>query len=214
MPLRGVIFDYGMVLTCPPDARAHAELVRITGLPAERLDGMYWALRTEFDCGALTGRQYWRKIAEEAGLNLAGAAAEAKIEELVKWDARMWMTINAAMLAWQLALKQSGVRTAILSNMGDTVHEAMERELDWLARFDLLVWSYQLRVAKPDAEIYRYALERLGTRPEEMLFIDDKRPNVDAATALGMKGIVFTTVEKLRADLAGAGWEHKLPLPR
>ena len=92
--------------------------------------------------------------------------------------------------------------------MGDSVHEHMVRELDWLSRFDVLVWSYQLGVAKPERAIYRYALERLGTRPEETLFIDDKAENVDAATAMGMKGMIFSTVEKLREELrkSGPGW--------
>src|ERR1035441_6325516 len=97
--------------------------------------------------------------------------------------------------------------------MGDAVHEHMERELEWLSRFDLLVWSYQLRVAKPDATIYRYALERLGTRPGETLFLDDKAENVDTAVALGMRGLVFSTVEKLRSDLIALKLDAELPLP-
>lgn len=117
------------------------------------------------------------------------------------------------MLDWQVALKQRGLLTAIVSNMGDTVHEHMERELEWLSRFDLLVWSYQLRVAKPDPAIYRYALERLGTRPEETLFIDDKAENLDTALALGMRGLVFSTVEDLRDKLKDSGLVAELPLP-
>jgi len=117
------------------------------------------------------------------------------------------------MLAWQLKIKQRGLLTAIVSNMGDAVHEHMERELDWLSRFDLLVWSYQLRVAKPDPAIYRYALERLGTRPEETFFLDDKAENVDTAVAQGMKGLVFSSVEKLRTDLTASGLNRELPLP-
>jgi len=120
---------------------------------------------------------------------------------------------DAAMLAWQLKIKQRGLLTAIVSNMGDAVHEHMERELDWLSRFDVLVWSYQLRVAKPDPAIYHYALERLGTRPEETLFLDDRAENVDTAVALGMRGLVFSTVEKLRADLIDSGLSKELPLP-
>jgi putative hydrolase of the HAD superfamily len=117
------------------------------------------------------------------------------------------------MLAWQLKIKQRGLLTAIVSNMGDAVHEHMVRELDWLGRFDVLVWSYQLRVAKPDPAIYRYALERLGTRPEETLFLDDKAENVETAVAMGMKGLIFSTVEKLRADLIDSGLSKELPLP-
>jgi putative hydrolase of the HAD superfamily len=117
------------------------------------------------------------------------------------------------MLAWQLAIKQRGLLTAIVSNMGDSVHEHMMRELDWLSRFDVLVWSYQLGVAKPDPAIYRYAMERLGTRPDETLFLDDKAENVETAAALGMKGMIFSTIEKLRLDLAESGLDRELSLP-
>ena len=118
-----------------------------------------------------------------------------------------------AMLAWQMAIKQRGLLTAIVSNMGGFVHEHMVRELDWLSRFDVLVWSYQLGVAKPDPAIYIFALERLGTRPEETLFIDDKRENVETAVAMGMKGMIFSNVEKLRLDLVELGFDRELPLP-
>jgi putative hydrolase of the HAD superfamily len=209
LALRAVIFDYGMVLTGPPDPEAHAALVRITGLSATRLDGLYWSYRDAYDTGELSGQDFWRKIASEAELSLR----ESAIAELTRWDARMWMTENQAMLAWQLALKQCGLLTAILSNMGDTVHQAMQKQLDWLSRFDVLIWSYQLGIAKPDPRIYRYALEKLGTQPEETLFIDDRQVNVEAAIALGMKGVVFTTVDQLRSDLIARHFDERLPLP-
>ena len=209
LALRAVIFDYGMVLSGPPDPVAHAELERITDLPAEKLDPLYWADRHAFDEGKLTGEAYWRDILRKAGLTLPPSA----IAELNHWDGRMWLTLNPAMLAWAGEVKTRGLLTAILSNVGDTTQQAMERELKWLTSFDVLVWSYQLRMAKPDPAIYRYALEKLGTRPEETLFIDDREVNVEAALALGMKALVFTTVEKLRADLIAQSLDKELPLP-
>lgn len=210
LALRAVIFDYGRVLTGPPDPAAYAELERITGLSADRLDRFYWKDRHAYDEGKLTGLAFWSNIVRDAGLKLS----ESAIEELNLWDARMWTRGDPAMLAWQLAIKERGLLTAIVSNMGDSVHEHMIRELDWLSRFDVLVWSYQLGVAKPDPAIYRYALERLGTRPEETLFLDDKAENVETAAAMGMKGIIFSTVEKLRADLRESSLGLELPLPR
>jgi putative hydrolase of the HAD superfamily len=209
LALRAVIFDYGRVLTGPPDPAAFAELMRITGLSADRLDQFYWKDRNAYDEGKLTGIAFWHNVARDAGLKLT----ESEIAELNLWDARMWTRGDPAMLAWQLAIKQCGLLTAIVSNMGDTVHEHMVRELRWLSRFDALVWSYQLGIVKPDPAIYRYALDRLGTPPEETLFIDDKVENVDAAVALGMKGIVFSDVEKLRTDLIESGLSEELPLP-
>lgn len=209
LALRAVIFDYGMVLTGPPDPEAHAAMMRITGLPAEKLDPLYWADRHAFDEGKLTGQAYWCDILRQAGLTLGPTA----IAELMAWDARMWMTLNPPMLAWQGALKARGILTAVLSNVGDTVQQAMERELGWLGRFDVRVWSHQLRLAKPDPAIYRYALEKLGTRAEETLFIDDRQVNVDAAAALGMKALVFTTAGQLRADLIAQALDQEIPLP-
>jgi putative hydrolase of the HAD superfamily len=145
----------------------------------------------------------------DEGLGLS----EPAIEELNLWDARMWTRGDPAMLDWQLAIKQRGLLTAIVSNMGDTVHERMVSELGWLSRFDVLVWSYQLGIAKPDPAIYRYALEKLGTQPAETLFIDDKAENVEAAVALGMKGIIFSDAGKLRTDLVESGMSNELPLP-
>jgi putative hydrolase of the HAD superfamily len=198
-----------MVLTLPPDPKAYAELLRITGLSSARLDRFYWADRHAYDEGTLTGFAFWQKIAGEAGLDLN----QSDLEELNLWDARMWTTQNDAMLAWQLELKQRGLLTAILSNLGDTVHANIEREFAWLARFDVLVWSYELRIAKPDPDIYRHVLRELGVRPEVALFVDDKQVNIDAARALGMNGVVFTTVAQLREDLIAQGLDAELPLP-
>ena len=183
LALRAVVFDYGMVLTGPQDPAAYAALLRITGLERERFESFYWADRHAYDEGKLTGLEFWRKLLRDAGLELGNEA----VEELNRWDVRMWSTVNPPMVAWQQRLKERGVKTAILSNMGDAVLESILREFDWIQNFDVLVWSYQLHVAKPDAAIYLHTLERLGTRPEETLFIDDKLVNIEAAQALGIK---------------------------
>lgn len=133
--------------------------------------------------------------------------------ELNRQDARMWTTQSPAMVGWQRKLKAAGIRTAILSNMGDSVLENIKREFQWIDDFDVLVWSYQLHMAKPDPAIYHHALKELGTQPEQTLFIDDKLVNVEAAQALGMKALEFTTVERLRSDLVAAGFDSGLPLP-
>jgi len=209
LALRAVIFDYGMVLTGLPNQAAHDEMLRITGLPHEQFEKLYWADRHAYDEGKLTGIAFWQKFLRDSKLDLGPNA----VDELNRWDANMWTTQNPAMLAWQLQLKQHGLRTAILSNMGDSVLESIEREFDWLPRFDVLIWSYQLGMAKPEAAIYRHTLEKLGTLPGETLFIDDKAANIDAARALGMIAIQFSTIERLRHDLIAAGLDAELSLP-
>jgi putative hydrolase of the HAD superfamily len=175
----------------------------------DRFERLYWADRLAYDRGDLTGLDFWQKFLRDAQLNLEPGA----VEQLNDLDARMWTTENPATLAWQQQLKQRGFLTAILSNIGDAVLASVEREFDWIRRFDVLVWSYQMHMAKPDPAIYRRALEELGVRPEEALFLDDKKANIEAARALGIKALQFSTVERLRADLIANGLAGELPLP-
>jgi len=207
--LRAVVFDYGMVLTGPQDPVAHAALQRITGLPLDRFEALYWVDRHAYDEGKLTGLEFWHKFLRDAGLELPAGT----VEELNLWDARMWTTENPVMLNWQLELKRRGFLTAILSNMGDNVLDNMKREFAWLERFEVLVWSYQLRMAKPEPAIYLHVLKELGVGAEEALFLDDRQVNIDAARALGMQAIHFSSVDRLREDLVATGLSGELPLP-
>jgi putative hydrolase of the HAD superfamily len=209
LSLRAVVFDFGMVLTGQPDTQAHDDMVRMTGLSAEDFEKHYWTDRHAYDEGKLTGIAFWQKLLSDAKLELGPHA----VEELNRSDARMWTTQNPVMVAWQAALVEHGIKTAILSNMGDSVLESISREFAWLGRFDVLIWSYQHLMAKPDPAIYRLTLQRLGTRPEETLFLDDKRENIDAALALGFRALQFTTVDQLRKDLVAAGYDRELPMP-
>ena len=209
MGLRAVIFDYGMVLTGQPNQEAHDAMVRITGLDRERFEKLYWADRHAYDEGKLSGITFWEKFARDSGI----AATAGDLGELNRLDARMWTTENPAMVKWQQRLKEHGLRTAILSNMGDSVLESVLGAFAWIQNFDVLVWSFELGLAKPDPAIYLETLERLGTEPEETLFVDDKRANVETARALGLRAIEFTTVEKLRQELVAEGLDGELPLP-
>jgi putative hydrolase of the HAD superfamily len=198
-----------MVLTGAPDPEAHSAMTRITGLPPDRFEPLYWANRHDYDLGKLSGLAFWKRFLLDAGLSLGPDAAE----ELDAWDSRMWTTQNPKMLAWQRQLKQHGLLTAILSNMGNSVLANIEREFAWIHDFDVLVWSYQLQMAKPDPAIYRHLLKELGTHPEETLFLDDKVVNVEAARALGIQALQFSTVEQLRADLIASSLSSELPIP-
>jgi putative hydrolase of the HAD superfamily len=209
LALRAVVFDFGMVLTGPPDGAARAELVRLTGLSEEAFERSYWADRHAYDEGKLTGIEFWKKLCADAGL----MRSAEQIEELNRWDARMWTTQDPAVVRWHAQVRARGLKTAVLSNMGDSVLVSILAAFAWLKDFDALVWSFQLRMAKPDPRIYKHVLERLGTRAQETLFLDDKPANVEAARALGMEGLVFSDLQHLRADLLARGWDGELPLP-
>lgn len=206
MPIRAVIFDYGMVLSNPAVPAAHERMVVASGLSREVLDQHYWANRHSYDLG-MTGREFWAKVAADAGT----AFSPAQVLNLIESDIQMWTSVNEDMLAWAEALREAGVRTAILSNMVWEILLHMRKRFGWLDRFDQHTWSCELGIAKPDPEIYLYTCEGLGVPPEETLFLDDKPENVAAAEKLGMKAIGFTTVKRLREQLEER--EFGFPIP-
>ncbi len=73
----------------------------------------------------------------------------------------------------------------------------------FLQLFEGIVVSGDEKLIKPDARIYEVLLERYGVKAEESVFIDDSLKNVKGADAVGIKGIHFSSPEKLKEDLEG-----------
>jgi putative hydrolase of the HAD superfamily len=113
----------------------------------------------------------------------------------------MWSNMNPLMIAWLEALHQSGLRTALLSNMHADMVAKVRGEFEWMRNFDCAVFSHEVRLAKPEPKIYQLCLEGLGTTARETLFIDDREVNITAARALGLAAIRFASVPQLRAEL-------------
>jgi 2-haloacid dehalogenase len=72
-------------------------------------------------------------------------------------------------------------------------------------RFRDIVVSGDEKMMKPDAAIYRLALDRFGLTAAESVFIDDNADNIAGAAALGIHAILFTGEPALRAELVALG---------
>ena len=71
--------------------------------------------------------------------------------------------------------------------------------------FDDFILSHELHLTKPDYAIYKIAIQRAKVKPKEILFIDDGINNVKAAKDLGIFGIRFHNIGKLKEDLLNYG---------
>ena len=88
-------------------------------------------------------------------------------------------------------LKNKGVGVYGLTNWpAETFPEARKR-FKTIAGIDNYVVSSAVKLAKPEPAIYKLLLSKYNLKPEECVFIDDRKDNVDAAKALGINGIVF-----------------------
>jgi putative hydrolase of the HAD superfamily len=205
MDLQAVIFDYGEVLSGPPDPDAHRRLLQIAGVAEGPFEKAYWTHRLDYDADILNGQTYWRTVARDTGTRFT----PEQIAQLLEVDARMWMNLNPAMLAWIPRIKEAGYRLGILSNMGDGVLEYLRPRFTWLGLFDQLTWSCELGVVKPDPAIYLHTVKKLNVKPEQALFIDNLQKNIEGAETVGLQAALFESAEQLQRDLAQRGF----PLP-
>ena len=91
-------------------------------------------------------------------------------------------------------LRQKGFKVVLLSNASNSFFErkVYTKYPEFKNLFSEIVISSVVGIVKPDPEIYLHTLNLVESKPEESLFIDDSKPNVDAAIALGINGFVYT----------------------
>lgn len=183
-----VLFDYGQVLSTPPAPAAWDRMLTITGLTGDKLHKAYWASRHDYDRGTFHGPDYWHAVAKHAEVSFG----HTQVEALLTADVDLWAQPNLPMIAWAAELRRAGVRTAVLSNIGDAMASGLSARLPWLQLFERCIWSYALRMAKPEPEIFRAAIDMLHLDAGQILFIDDKQENVGAAQSVGMQAIRYS----------------------
>ena len=206
-PIQAVLFDYGLVLTGPPDPAAWQRMCAITALAEPAFHAAYWHERLDYDRGTHTGRAYWQAVGTHAGLTLTSE----QINELIAADTDLWTQPNQPMIDWAARLQTAGTRTGILSNLGDDMAAGALARLPWLGAFHHHVFSYTLRTAKPDPAIYKASAHGLATPAANILFVDDREDNIAGALAVGMQAIRYgdhaAFVAELQSRGAGDLWE-------
>jgi putative hydrolase of the HAD superfamily len=191
-PVRGVIVDWGGVVTNPildtVDAWLRAEQIDrdsyrtvmrswVTDAYGDGADNPIHALER----GECTNEEFERLLAEQL-THVDGRPVRA--DGLL---ARMFAAsaLEAAMVDLIRSLRQAGLRTALLSNSWGNGGYARNLFPDL---FDVVVISAEVGMRKPEERIFRHAAALLGLEPQECVFIDDVPANVAAAEAIGLVG--------------------------
>ncbi len=106
-----------------------------------------------------------------------------------------------------LKLHQQKYPLALLSNTDPWHYEYCEQNLPVLQKFNKKFLSYDLKMKKPDPDIFLTVIKRLETEPQQCIFIDDARENIQSAQNLNFQAILFQNSMQLRHDLNELGIE-------
>jgi glucose-1-phosphatase len=183
MTTRTVIFDIGGVLEITPATGWGATWEKRLGLPAGEINRRCAGVWDGGSIGTITEAQVRTEIA--AQLNLDPQQLDALMADL--WHQYLG-TPNEALISYVAALR-GRCRLGILSN---SFVGAREREMNLVDMVDEAVYSHEIGINKPDPRTFAITCERLQSRPEHCLFVDDHPPNIAAAEAFGMQAVLFT----------------------
>jgi len=202
---RAVIFDLGGVVMGSP-LQAIADYERELGIPAGFVNRLVVASGpagawSRLERGELTLQAFHPAFDRECAQAGQAISARAMMERIAAVAQP-----RPAMLGAIRRVRARGLATSALTNnwvgeRGATASDA-PGERGWLAQlFDVVVESSAVGLRKPDPRIYALALDRLGVRAAEAVFLDDIGGNLKPARALGMTTIKVDDPARALAEL-------------
>lgn len=193
MVVKAVISDLGNVLIKNHPERAARRFCRFNKLSAEEnLETR--AENVDYMKGTINPSEFARSHIKKYGLALSEEEFHEVYVDIFDLNTQVYRIMRK--LRRQVSL-------VMLSNTELVTTDFLKKKFPQL--FELfgnrLALSYELGVIKPAPEIYRAALTMGSAQAEEAVFIDDKKEYVDAACRLGIRGLQYNGVTKLKADL-------------
>lgn len=194
MTIHAVIFDIGGVLNKVQQTDSLRAWEARLGLADGQLAPLVFnnPITRLASLGQATPEDVWQFVNQQLHL----PPAEFKQLQADVWSSYWW---DSDLLAFIRRLRPR-CKTAALSDAWVGAREQMKDIING-DTFDVIVYSSEEGIVKPDPEIFRRTLQRLGVPPSDAIFVDDKPRNAEAAQALGMHGIVFTDSAKVRQQI-------------
>ncbi|MGB8834407.1 MAG: HAD-IA family hydrolase [Candidatus Sulfotelmatobacter sp.] len=153
-------------------------------------------------------------LQQDAGRPFAEACATLKLEHpkhaefIDAWFERHTEMISGPIQGTVEILAELRARQVplyALTNWSAETFPSALRRFDFLHWFQGILVSGNVQLIKPDPRIFELFFRTHGVEPEQTIYIDDLPRNVEAASRLGMHGIVFTNPRSLRSELVKLG---------
>ncbi|MBX3056595.1 MAG: HAD family phosphatase [Anaerolineae bacterium] len=183
--IKAIIFDFGGVILRTQDWSGRRRWEKRLGLPEHGAEQLVFnsEMGRQAQHGRITTNELWQWVGQTCGLSAA---------DLAQFRADFWAgdVLDGEMVAMIRGLRPS-YQTALISNAFNDLRDVLTNQFAIADAFDVIVISAEEGIMKPDPRLYQIALERLGCRPEEAIFIDDFAYNIAGAQAVGLHAIHF-----------------------
>jgi epoxide hydrolase-like predicted phosphatase len=192
-----IIFDLSEVyLTGLKESQDH--FAKLWNVAPEEVYSQFKSADLEaFWHGKITEDEFWKKIIAENNWKFS----LTEIKKLVRDNFKEIEGTRAIIER----LKKVGFKLSLLSVHSREWVKHCEDKFDYHKLFDSVVYSFEIEVCKPDKKSYQHIIEKLKVKPEECLFIDDSKRNIDSAREMGIRVIHFKNSDQLKEALEVLG---------
>jgi putative hydrolase of the HAD superfamily len=194
---------YDTIVTCDFSILRN-ELSALAGISPDTWEVEYARIGALVSDGRVSKAEAFAQVLRAAGRE----ARPGLVAELVRQDTELLLA-NARLFDDTIPvlrrLRDRGIKIAIVSNCAENTRPLLVKHgVDTLA--DALVLSCEVGSAKPAAEIFRCALDRLGVAAEAAVFVDDQPGYCAGSVAAGIRA-----VQIVRSELGGQGLNGQVP---
>lgn len=193
--IKAVIWDMGGVLLRTEDHASRIHIAQKYGVTLAEVETQVFGSEsaTLATVGKISEPDHWRNI---------GSALGIPADQLAEFQTQFWGgdKLDVELVNFIRDLKKN-YRTALLSNAWSGARDVLTTAKPCIDAFDIVVFSCEVHLAKPDPAIYHKVLELTGVIAEEAIFVDDVQQNIDAANAVGIHGVRFTTAQQAMLDV-------------
>jgi putative hydrolase of the HAD superfamily len=187
------------------DFSAHRnELPKLAGISADAMYREFGRLAPALSVGEISITEAYAEILRARGVeprpDLVRAMAD-KSRELLLLSGHLYDDVLPVLRT----LRSRGIKTAIVSNCNENTRDLLV-ELGVAALADVLALSNEVGAVKPAAQIYQYALDKLGVAAESALFVDNNATFCAGAAALGIRAVQIVRKPREDDEAEGAHW--------
>lgn len=191
---QAIVFDWGKVLA-DPDRTAIVEfLCDSLGLTSEEFEQVNRQKQEE-----VPEIEYWIACAK-----IQERALPDDWRQRYRSVSRSALNVNDEMYELVEELKTSGIPVALLSNVQKRYADLI-RGFGLYAPFEPCLLSSEMGVSKPDPKAFELLLEELSLPASDVVFIDDRPENIEAALNAGLDAILFESPSQLKKELSQRG---------
>jgi len=191
--LRAVLWDMGGVLLRNMVPEPRIRLAELYGMSESQLEELVFEnpVSKKATIGEAGIEELWEYVRE---------ALQLDPQKLAEFVVTFWSSdrVDEELVDFIQSLRPN-YKIGLLSNSFIDARQSLSKRFPGLLNiFDEIVFSSEVKMAKPDPRIYCLMLDKLGLEPESTIFVDDFRENVEAAHALGIHAIQFRNSRQAR----------------